>query len=904
MGSLKLQINGLQVLARPGATVFQAAEEAGIAIPHLCHHPLLSDIGACRLCLVEVKNARTLLASCVTPVQDGMVVETESPRVVRARRTVISLLLANHPEDCLTCQKAGECELQRYAYQYGVERTTYPGERKDYPPDDSNPFFIRDHRKCILCGRCIRMCAERQGRSAVDFAFRGFATRVTTAFDVPLEESPCLFCGNCAAVCPVGALMPRAFVGKGRAWEQTRVRTICPYCGVGCSLYLHVRDNRFIGASPAPGPANEGLLCVKGRFGLDFLSSPDRLTQPLLRKDGGLVPASWEEALEAAARGLKEARDRHGPQAVGVLSSAKCTNEENYLIQKLARAALGTNNVDHCARLCHASTLAGLMMAFGSAAMTNPIADIDRSQALLVIGSNAVEAHPVIGARIGRAHRRGAALLVADPRRVELALCADIHLQHRPGTDVALLNGLAHVLVEEGLYDAAFVEGRTEGFAELARVLEAYPPRRVEEITGVPAELLVRAARVYGTRRPGAIFFAMGITQHTTGTDNVLAIANLAMLAGNLGCDGGGVNPLRGQNNVQGACDAGALPAYLPGYQRVDDPEARGRFERAWGVRLPAEPGLTVVEMMEAARRGELKAMYIVGENPMLSDPDLGHVEEALKRLDFLAVQDIFLTETAKLADVVLPAASFAEREGTFTSTERRIQLLRRALQPPGRSRPDLEIVLELASRLGQGWQYRGPAAVMEEMAGLMPTYGGVSHGRLGEDGLVWPCPSPDHPGTPVLHRERFPRGRGRLIPVEYRRPAEVPDAQYPMVLTTGRILYHYHTGSMSRRSHGLSAHRPEARVEIHPEDAARLKVEDGDWVEVSTRRGRVRVRAEVTDRTARGVLFLPFHFAEAAANLLTNPALDPVARIPEFKVCAARVARAAQAEGGEGRAR
>ena len=892
--TISLTIDGRSVSVPAGSTVFQAAEAAGIHIPHLCHHPWLAPSGACRLCVVEITGGKGLPTACTTPVAEGMTVQTETPRVTEARRLILELMLANHPLDCLTCEKCGDCDLQRYAYHYGVARSPFEGERREYRPDDSNPFFIRYHDKCILCGRCIRVCDEVMAVHAIDYARRGFTTKVSTAYDVGLEESPCVFCGNCVAVCPTGALQPRLSVGQGRRWEIRKVRTVCPYCGVGCTLDLEVRDepggSRVVGVSGGDGATNRGMLCVKGRFGWDFLHSPDRLTKPLIREGDGFREASWEEALELVAHRLGEIREKHGPDSLAALASARCTNEENYLLQKLVRAGWGTNNVDHCARLCHASSVVGLGMAYGSGAMTNSMADLEQATLFFVIGSNTSEGHPVLSLRVKKALARGAKLIVADPRRTELAERADIFLQHLPGTDVALLGTMMHVILAENLADEAFIAERTEGSEELRASLQTFTPEYGELVTGVPAELIVEAARAYATAERAAVLYAMGITQHTTGTDNVLAVASLAAICGQVGREGTGVNPLRGQNNVQGACDMGGLPNVLPGYQSWRDPAVKERYQAAWGRPLPEDEGLTVVEMMQAAGKGRIRGMYIMGENPMLSDPDLGHVEEALRSLDFLVVQDIFLTETVRLAHVVLPAAAFAEKEGTFTNTERRVQRLHQAIAPPGEARPDWQIICEVATRMGCPMYYQGPAQIMEEIASLVPSYGGMGYEYLGKDGKPWPCPRPDHPGTPILHRERFARGKARLFPLEFRPPAELPDEDYPLYLTTGRILFHYHTGSMTRRARGLQAIRPHPYVEIHPETAARLGVTDGQTVEVASRRGSIRLPALVTERTAPGVVFIPFHYAEAAANVLTNAALDPKAKIPEFKVCAVRL--------------
>jgi len=673
----------------------------------------------------------------------------------------------------------------------------------------------------------------------------------------------------------------------------TETLTTCTFCGCGCNFYLLAEGGEVTGVSPAVGhPVAQGSLCIKGWHAHEFVHSPDRLRTPLVRRGGQLVPASWDEALTMAAERLSTLRRDYGPDALAFFSSAKCTNEENFLMMKLARAVFGTNNVDHCARLCHASTVVGLVATFGSGAMTNSIAELEEADCILVTGSNTTEQHPQVAARILRAVRRGADLIVVDPRRIRLAAWARLHLRQRSGTDVAWINGMMHVILRDGLQDRDFIRRRCENAEALAETVRAYPPERVEAITGIPAADLERAAHLYARAPAAAIVYSMGITQHTTGTDNVRSLANLAMLTGNVGKASAGVNPLRGQNNVQGACDLGALPNVFSGYQKVTDPEVRARFAQAWGAAdLPERPGLTVVEALQAAEAGRLKALYIMGENPMVSDPDIRHVRRGLERLDFLLVQDLFLTETAELADVVLPGASFAEKDGTFTNTERRVQRVRRAVPPVGEARPDWEILGLLAERLGYpGMRYESPAEVFDEIARLTPIYGGMSYPRLEPWGLQWPCPTPDHPGTPFLHKDRFARGLGRFCPAEYRPPAEEPDAEFPMILTTGRVYFHWHTGSMTRRTAVLDRECPEPFVEVSPEDAGALGIAAGAPVRVASRRGEVRLRARVTEAVPPGTLFIPFHFREAAANLLTNPVLDPEAKIPELKTCAARI--------------
>ncbi len=889
-----LTIDDVEVAVPKDTAIFEAARKAGIHIPHLCYEPALclAPSSSCRVCLVEVEGAKAPVTSCSYAVAAGMVVHTESEELRDLRRMIVDLLLAYHPHDCLTCEQAGECDLQKLAYELGVKGPELIGEPVRAEPVQEGPAIVYDRSKCILCGRCVEVCHHVEVTGAIDFMGRGFDTRVGLPPGVPRDQSVCSECGNCLDVCPSGALSYAGAQGTGRTWESERVPTICPYCGCGCTLMLHVRENRITRITGESGRGiSGGLLCVKGRFGIDFVRHRERLTRPLIRRGEGLEPVGWNEALDFVAKRLTEIKRDFGPDAVGGLSSAKCTNEENYVMQKFMRAVVGTNNVDHCARLCHASTVAGLARAFGSGAMTNSLEDLNEAQAFFVIGSNTTECHPIIGAAIKRAAvQRGVPLIVADPRAIELTEFATLHLRHRSGTDVALINAMMHVILKEGLEDKEFIAGRTEGFDELRKAVEPCTPELAAEITGVPAADIARAARIYAQVPAAAIVYSMGITQHTTGTDNVLSLANLAMLTGNVGKRGSGVNPLRGQNNVQGACDMGALPNVYPGYQKVDDEKVRAKFEAAWGAGLSPAPGITVVEMMHTAAEGKLKALYIMGENPMLSDPNVNRVEAALKAVDLLVVQDIFLTETAQLADVVLPAAAFAEKDGTFTNTERRVQRLREAIQAPGESRLDWAIVCDLARRMGYEMSYRDTSAVQDEIASLTPIYGGVTYDRLDGDGLQWPCPDRDHPGTVYLHKDRFSRGLGKFHPVSFIPARELPDEEYPFLLSTGRLLQHFHTGSMTRRSKVLDEIVPHGEVEIHPDDAARLGIENDEVVRVATRRGVIETPARVSERVTAGSLFMAFHFAEAAANRLTSDALDPIAKIPELKVCAARV--------------
>jgi len=894
---ITLTIDGNTVTVPKGTSILDAALKVGVEIPHLCYAPELDlpPSGSCRLCLVEIEGFRAPVASCVHPALNGMVVRTDSEALRQHRRTIIDLLLSDHPHDCLTCEQAGACDLQKYAYLLEVKESEFRGESVWPEPVQDGPALVYDASKCVLCGRCVEVCQNQQVTGAIDFMGRGFETRVGLPPGLPREDSVCVECGNCIDVCPTGALSFAGAQGKGRLWDSKKVTTVCPYCGCGCLLEMRIVDGKVVEIRGAQGQGpSEGMLCVKGRFGFDFLAHGERLTQPLIRRDGELQPASWDEALDLIAERLSEIKEQHGAEALAGLASAKCTNEENYLMQKLVRAAFGTNSIDHCARLCHASTVAGLAQAFGSGAMTNSIDDIPDAEVIFVIGSNTTECHPIIGAAIKRAVKGGGTkLIVADPRSIELTDYAEIHLRQKPGTDVALINALARVIIEERLEDDAFIAERTEGFEEYRRALEPYIPEFAEKITGVPAERIVAAAKLYGAASPGSIIYSMGITQHTTGTDNVLALANLALLTGNIGKPGAGVNPLRGQNNVQGACDMGALPNVYPGYQKVTDADCRAKFEKAWGVSLSDEVGITVVEIVNAAADGALKGLLIMGENPMLSDPDITHVEEALKNLDFLAVQDIFLTETAQLADVVLPATGFAEKDGTFTNTERRVQRVKKAISPPGEARADWDILCDLSRRMGYEMNYAGPADIQNEIASLTPSYGGITYDRIESEGLQWPCPAADHPGTPILHTEKFARGFGKFHVVEYIEAKELPDQEYPFLLSTGRILQHFHTGTMSRHSEVLDKLVSVGAVEINPDDATKIGIADGDMVKISSRRGEIQIAARVTDRVVPGTVFLAFHFKEAPANRLTIAVLDPVAKIPEFKVCAVKISPA-----------
>lgn len=890
--TLRVVLDGHDVEGKEGETILELARREHVYVPTLCFDPRLAPYGACRVCLVGVRGARGPVASCTTPLRDGMVIDTREPTALRVAKGVVELVLGDYPEDALA-RPGARNELREVAEHLGVKESRFGGAPPKIAPDDRHPYLSMKLDECIVCGRCVRACEEVQGAFALTYVGRGYGTRIAAGLDAGFTDSSCVSCGACASTCPTGAIDERAF--RTDETVDRTVTTTCAYCGVGCSLDVNLRGGAVVSIDPTlEGPSNRGHTCVKGRFAHAYGRASDRVTSPLLRReDGSWREASWDEALGFVATRLRAIVDRHGPRAVSAISSSRCTNEENYLLQKTFRAALGTNNIDNCSRVCHSPTSMGLIRSFGESGGTNSYEDIDLAKLLVVTGANATEGHPVVGARLKEAVLRGARLVVIDPRRIELVKYADAFLQLRPGTNVAVYNGLAHVILRDGLYDVRFVEERAEQLEAYREHIARYTPEHVEAISGVPARELERAAHLYATTRPGGIFYGLGVTEQRQGVSGVRTLANLSILTGNLGVRGAGMNPLRGQNNVQGSSDVGALPTYFTMYRSVADATVRGEFERAWGRTLPDRPGLTIPAMFEKAVAGDLRAMYVFGEDIAQTDPNVAHVEKALRSLELLVVHDLFENATARFAHVFLPGSTFLEKSGTFTNAERRVQLVRPAVAPPGNARPDLEILLELSRRLGYEMPHTSAADVMDEIARLTPQLRGISHARLEGGGLQWPVLDATHPGTPVLFEERFQTASGRavLFPVDWERPGEEADEAYPFVLITGRQLAHYNSGTQTRRTPNLEL-QPEDFVEIHPDDAAELEIVDGDLVEIGSRRGAIQAHACVTRRVARGNVFLSFHFPEVKTNLLTSGSTDPDTRCPEYKVTAVRVAR------------
>ena len=900
---VKFLLDGAEVEAHPDETIWQVAHRHGNELPHLCylHEPGYRGDGNCRACMVDIEGERVLSASCIRKPEPGMQVSTNSERASKAREMVIELLLADQDEP--------QAEFKRWVDEMGVVESRFPAG-EPVAPDGSHPAIAVDLGRCIQCNLCVRACQEVQANDVIGMAHRGFDASIVFDMGDPMGDSSCVACGECVQVCPTNALLPAGVeLEDGEVAADKVVDSVCPYCGVGCQVRFHVKDNKIVQVDGRDGPANRNRLCVKGRFGMDYADHPHRLTTPLIRRkavpktaDPRFDPenplatfreASWEEALDLAASGLKKILDEQGPKGLAGFGSAKGSNEEAYLVQKLVRTGFKTNSVDHCTRLCHASSVAALLETIGSGAVTAPVAECLNSDLIVVIGADPTGNHPVAATFIKNAADKGAELVVIDPRRKNLANYASHYLQFKAGSDVALLNALLNVIVTEELYDRQYVAAHTEGFDEIARHVKAFPPEKMEGICGIDADTLRTVARKIAGARAAMIFWGMGIAQHVHGTDNARCLISLALLCGHVGRPGAGLHPLRGQNNVQGASDAGLIPMMYPDYKLVTQEDAREKFEAFWNTELNPDTGLTVVEITEAIHDGDIRGIYVMGENPAMSDPDSRHTRAALAKLEHLVVQDIFMTETAEFADVILPASAWPEKDGTVTNTDRRVQMGRKALEMPGEARQDWWIIQEIANRLGLNWTYSHPRDVHEEMRHCMPSMEHISWERLErEDAVTYPCEAEDQPGHEVIFGDGFPTEstRGRFVPADVLPPDETPDEDYPLILTTGRLLEHWHTGAITRRASKLDALEPEATVQISPEDMANLGIEPGGRVRLTTRRGAVELAARREPGMPQGLVFMPFCYEEAAANILTNSALDPFGKIPELKFSAVRV--------------
>lgn len=902
----KLLIDGIETQVPEGTTILEAAKEVGISIPNLCFLKDRNSIGSCRLCSVEIEGEDVLSTACNTSVREGMVVTTTSQRVKNWQRGVLELIASEHmrkvnlENGCLDCIKNDDCELQAVCKDLGVDLTPTTSSYKAEPVLDSNPFVSFDPNYCIGCQRCVETCNGVVGNHSLQAVKQGTKTTILAPFGENWRSTVCESCGNCVQVCPTAAITFKKRKDY-RIHEVEKTRTTCPHCGMGCQLDLVSKDGKLVDAIAAPGPSNTSLMCVKGRFGsYEFVGAPDRLTTPLIKnhETGEFEEATWDEALDLVATKFTELREKHGGEALAAFACSRSTNEDIYLFQKMARAVFKTNNVDNCARVCHAPSVAGLAMTLGSGAMTNTVADItDNVDVIMMVGTNPEEAHPVLGMKIRAAVANGAKLIVVDPRDIRITSQADVHLKLRPGTNVAFANGIVHVLIREGLIDEEYIATRTEGFEKLAEMVKEYTPERVAEICNISADDLVFAAKLYGSAKTAPIIYCLGVTEHTTGTEGVMSLSNIAMVNGKIGREGCGVNPVRGQNNVQGACDMGAIPGDFTGYQKLNNPEVFQKFEQAWSTNLSTKTGLRSTEVFPEIIAGNIKGLYIFGEDLVRTDPDTAHIIKAFEKLEFFVINELFLTETAKYADVVLPGRSFAEKEGTFTNTERRFQRVRKAVDGPEGPRLDTEIVTEIMNRMGYDQPLLSPAEIMDEIASLTPAYAGVSHARLDSDevagnGLQWPCPSADHPGTPIMHVGTFSRGLGTYSDAPYRDANELPTSDYPFLLTTGRILYHYNATAMTSRVAGLNEIAGHSFIEINTQDAQKLGIEDGEKVQVSSRRGQIESTARVSGKTNPGEVWMPFHFQDGNCNWLTNAALDDYCKVPEYKVCAVQVGK------------
>ncbi len=908
---ISFELDGVAVDANHGETIWQAAKRHATDIPHLCYadEPGYRADGNCRACMVEIEGERVLAASCIRTPTPGMKVTTNSHRAENARAMIMELLVADQPRRAVAHD--ANSRLWQWAERMSITESRLPPRPRSPAPDSSHTAMRVNLDACIHCTLCVRACREVQVNDVIGMAYRGHGAKIVFDFDDAMGESTCVACGECVQACPTGALMEATLVdeeGVGRAVPLQEVNSVCPYCGVGCQITYQTNDNAIVAVQGRDGPGNRQRLCVKGRFGFDYVSHPHRLTKPLIRRDDApkgadcevdpanpfshFREASWEEALDVAAAGLKGIRDRDGSKALAGFGSAKGSNEEAYLVQKLVRTVFGTNNVDHCTRLCHASSVVALLEGIGSGAVTAPFTACEDADVIIITGSNATENHPVAATFFKQAAKTKT-LIVMDPRGQQLERHATHMLQFTPGTDVALLNAMLNVIIEESLYDRQYVEANTEGFENLKHHIKDFTPEAMSDICGIDADTIRIVARKYANAERAIIFWGMGISQSVHGTDNARCLIALSMITGQVGRPGTGLHPLRGQNNVQGASDAGLIPMMLPDYQAVDVEDIRKRFEDAWGTSLDPVRGLTVVEIMDAVHDGVIKGIYIMGENPAMSDPDVDHARAALAKLEHLVVQDIFLTETAFHADVVLPASAWPEKNGTVTNSNRQVQMGRKALKLPGDARQDWWIIQELARRMGVDWRFDDVPDIFAEMKTVMPSLDNISWERLErESAVTYPCDAPDRPGNDIVFGDGFPtsNGRARLVPASIIPPDEQPDGEYPMVLTTGRQLEHWHTGAMTRRAQVLDALEPEAVASLSPGDLKDLGVTPGDLVRIRTRRGAIELKTRADGAVPDGMVFVPFCYAEAAANVLTNPALDPFGKIPEFKYCAARV--------------
>ena len=895
-------LNGEALSADVDETILDVAKRNGVAIPHLCYSDREGSDGNCRSCMVEIDGERVLAPSCCRQPTEGMNIQSNSERAVKSQKMVLELLKSDVSEQPHTLNS--ELDIWAGKLDLGLPRF----EARHQPACDvSHPGIAVNMDACIQCTRCLRACRDEQNNDVIGLAFRGSHASIVFDLDDPMGESTCVACGECVEACPTGALMPANDVGMEE--PDKKVDSVCPYCGVGCQLTYNVKDDKIIYVEGRDGPANKGRLCVKGRYGFDYVQHPHRLTKPLIRREGApksaefsmdpndvdkiFREATWEEALDVAANGFNKIRDNQGPNALAGFGSAKGSNEEAYLFQKLVRTGFKTNNVDHCTRLCHASSVVALLECLGSGAVSNPVSDVDKADVLVIIGANPTVNHPVGATWMKNAMRRGTKLILMDPRTTELSREATHHVAFKFGSDVPMLNAMMHTIIEENLVDPEFIKERTEGFEAMKAHLKAYTPEMMEPICGVPAETLKEVARLYATSKASMILWGMGISQHVHGTDNARCLISLSLMTGQIGRPGTGLHPLRGQNNVQGASDMGLIPMVFPDYQPVTDEKAHAYFEELWDCELDNNPGLTVVEIMEAIHAGDLNGLYVMGENPAMSDPDATHARQSMAELDHMVVQDIFLTETAYLADVVLPASAFSEKTATFTNTDRLVQIGRQAVNPPGDARQDLWIIQEMARGLGLDWNYKDSAEVFEEIRKAVPTMAGMTWERLEKEGsIVYPCLNEGDPGEDVIFTESFERenGLGKFVPADIVPPAERPDEEYPFILITGRMLEHWHTGSMTRRSNVLDALEPEAVATINPISLDEMGVAPGEMITLSTRRGEISMIARADESVPTGAVFMAFCYYEAAVNKLSNAALDPAAKIPEFKYCAVKV--------------